>query len=268
MDAPTHIVDPDGEVNIILSNANAPLPGIDDEALLPARMREKHSDKVSRIQVSAKHLILASPVLKTLLTGGWKENVTLLEKGSVEITAESWDLDALLIVLWIIHGKDSLVSRVITLEMFAKIALIVDYYECSEAMGLVYWMWISWALRLPEIFKETTSIAMSTSNHPIPHLGFPIPDGVIETAIGRLFSLIHETNQELLSRRLGCNFECSAIMYGALTMQIQDTLLSTWPDEPFDRLTYEKLRPEVARIQPPRWYSEVPRVFWRDRKIA
>ncbi|KAL3455279.1 hypothetical protein BJX64DRAFT_297870 [Aspergillus heterothallicus] len=340
MDAPTHIIDPVGEVIIVLSNANAPLPEVDDQAyrnlsdtnedwendqdisVLPSNLQStllgdithrapsplKHddavvrsednaehtemtdgtatsTDEVFRIQVSAKHLSLASPVLKALLTGGWKENVTLLQKGSVEITAESWDLDALLIMLRIIHGQHSLVPRDIDLKMFAKIALIVDYYECSEAMGiaadlwisklqpcpnvmcrdLVFWMWISWAFRLPEIFQQATSTAMSTSDHAIPHIGFPIPDGVIalmntrrEIALGKLFSLIHETQEALLSGRVGCGFACSSIMYGALAKQIQNTVLALEPGAPFNGITYDQVRLLVSSIVSPMWWSEAP----------
>jgi hypothetical protein len=160
---------------------------------------EDRTIEVYRIQVSAKHLILASPVLKNLLTGGWKENMTLLEKGSVEVTAKSWDLEALLNTLRVIHGQTTHVPRKITLEMFAKIAMVVDYYECSEAMGiaadlwrskfksfpeamcrdLVFWMWISWAFRQRKMLNKVTSIAMATAKDKIPHLGFPIPEGII-----------------------------------------------------------------------------------------
>jgi hypothetical protein len=52
-----------------------------------------------RIQVSAKHLALASPVFKQILKAGWKESLTYLQKGSVEITADSYDIEALLILL-------------------------------------------------------------------------------------------------------------------------------------------------------------------------
>jgi hypothetical protein len=36
MDEPTHVIDPNGEVIIVLRNANAPLPEVDDEMFLPA----------------------------------------------------------------------------------------------------------------------------------------------------------------------------------------------------------------------------------------
>lgn len=56
-----------------------------------------------RIQVFAKHLMLASPVFKKALTGKWKEGSTFVGTGSVEITTEGWDVEAFLILLRILH---------------------------------------------------------------------------------------------------------------------------------------------------------------------
>jgi hypothetical protein len=49
--------------------------------------------------------MFASPVFKRLLTGGWKESVTYLKQGSVQVTADDWDTEAILIVLRAIHGQ-------------------------------------------------------------------------------------------------------------------------------------------------------------------
>lgn len=65
---------------------------IDEPAEEPTKLRvtEKLEENCFCIQVSAKHLILASSVYQKILTGGWKESITYLQKGSVEITADSW----------------------------------------------------------------------------------------------------------------------------------------------------------------------------------
>jgi hypothetical protein len=153
-----------------------------------------------RVQVSAKHLVLASPVFKEILKGGWKESLTYLQKGSVEITADSWDIEALLILLHIIHGQYYQTPRKLTLETLAKVAVLADYYDCREALdilvttwinaleetipksysrNLVLWLWVSWFFQLPAQFREATSTAMSWSNNWIDNLGLPIPDIVI-----------------------------------------------------------------------------------------
>jgi hypothetical protein len=162
---------------------------------------EQHDESCFCIQVSAKHLMLASSVFKKILTGGWKESVAYLQKGSVEITAESWDIEALLILLRAIHNQHYHIPRKLTLEMLAKVAVLADYYECKEAVyiwmtiwidaleekipstysrDLFLWLWISWYFQLPTQFKESTSTVMSQSNGWINNsLGLPIPDKVI-----------------------------------------------------------------------------------------
>ena len=144
--------------------------------------------------------MLASPVFKNILTGGWKESMTYLQKGSVEVTAESWDIEALMILLRAIHGQYYHIPRKLTLEMLAKVAVIADYYDCKEALcfltdvwlknvdeniptavsrDLILWLWIAWFFQLPSQFKLSTSIAMSQSGGWIDNLGLPVPDNVI-----------------------------------------------------------------------------------------
>ncbi|KAJ5719993.1 hypothetical protein N7493_006871 [Penicillium malachiteum] len=153
-----------------------------------------------RIQVSAKHMILASPVFKTMFTGDWKESITLAKKGSVEVNAESWNIEALLIVLHAIHCQHYKIPQKLTLEMLAQVAVIADYYQCKEPLhilkdiwiknmeeaipkafsrDLVLWLWIAWFFQLPFEFKVSTSIAMSHSNGWIDSWGLPVSHQVI-----------------------------------------------------------------------------------------
>lgn len=171
------------------------------------------SEDVVFIQVSAKHLMLASPVFKAMLTGSWKERIPFsqLQKGSIEITAESWDVDAFLILLRIIHCQFTHIPRKLDLEMLAKVAVIADYYECKEAVqffsdiwiealggvnlkeysrDLILWLWIAWTFQLSSQFKTVSSIAMSHNSGFISNLGLPIPGRVIgKLPIARYFDL-------------------------------------------------------------------------------
>lgn len=152
------------------------------------------------IQVSAKHLTMASPHLKSTLRGGWKESITELNKGSVEIVCKDWDLEALLIVLKIIHCQHNELPRTIDLDLLAKVAVIADYYECTDktrffadrwienleqnfpltySRDLMLWLWISWLYRLPVQFEKSTSIAMTQSKSTITTLGLPIPNKIL-----------------------------------------------------------------------------------------
>ncbi|KUL89260.1 hypothetical protein ZTR_03716 [Talaromyces verruculosus] len=325
MDQPTHIIDPDGEVMIILSNANAPFA---PEAYVTEKANEVSVENESSeftmseifgddekdkdltkprfcIQVSAKHLTIASPVFKKLLTGLWKESVTFLQKGSVEITTESWDPEAFLILLRIMHCQLSQMPRKLTVEMLAKVAVIADYYNCKDvtrffvlvwieafeekfpttySRELILWLWISWAFQYEKQFKMITSTAMSHSDGEINSLGLPIPDRVIgkldpssfitdqsltnflpasinrgrQEAIENIFNLLHEKHEALLDGKLGCRFECSSIMYGALTKQMKSTaLLAPRPFRPFRGLNYNQLVQKVRSFTSPEWYSQL-----------
>ena len=110
-------------------------------------------DDCFRIQASAKHLILSSSVFKKTLTGEWKEGFHLLRKGSVEITT-SWDLDAFLILMRILHCQPQDLLQQISLELLAKVAVLADYYKCQAVVQFFADKWIH---VLEESFPSTYS---------------------------------------------------------------------------------------------------------------
>lgn len=155
------------------------------------------TEKIFRIQASAKHLELVSPVFKKLLTGGWKETAELQDKGRVEITIEDWDIEALLILLRIIHCRHDNIPRTVSLEVLAKIALLVDYYQCRESVKfftdiwisdlteketvpmqysrkVILWLWVSGFFFIQKEFEYATSTVMTSSSGLINSLGLPI----------------------------------------------------------------------------------------------
>lgn len=171
-----------------------------DDLPLEAPAAESLVNSCLRIQVSAKHLIFVSSVFKKMLSGTWKESIAFLQKGLVEVTAESWDLEAFLILLRAVHGQHYHIPQKLTLETLAKVAVIADYYQCKQALyimtdiwvrnleetvpttvcrDLVLWLWVSWFFRLSSQFKASTSVAISRSNSSISSWGLPIPANVI-----------------------------------------------------------------------------------------
>lgn len=169
--------------------------------------KEHMKKQFFRIQASAKHLILASPVFKKALTEGWKEGFHLLKKGAVEITTSDWDLEAFLILMNIIHCRPQNLPQETSLELLAKIAVLADYYQCETLLQYfadkwietlkvnfptiysrdsMLWVWVSWAFRRPFEFEKSTLIAISQSGNDITNLGLPIPDIIIRKASGIL----------------------------------------------------------------------------------
>ena len=154
-----------------------------------------------RMRVSSNHLRLASPYFKRMFQSGWPEGDALRAEGRAEVHLQNdEDPEALLILLNIIHGHTRTVPRSVDLRMLTKIATLVDFFECYEAIevfsdmwinvfkeslpqsvgkGLTRWIWISWALNKPDQFKAVTRIAERQSTGPIETYGFPIPDIVV-----------------------------------------------------------------------------------------
>lgn len=107
------------------------------------RNQKRKRGRRAPIQFSAKHLMLASPVFKKILTGGWKECYTFVKDGLVEIRMDSWDVNALILFFKIIHCQYHDVSRVLDLDTLAKVAALADFYGCPEVLSIFKDMSIS-----------------------------------------------------------------------------------------------------------------------------
>jgi hypothetical protein len=152
--------------------------------------------------VSSRHLILASPVLKAALTGGWSESTAPETDGPREIRTEGWDVEAMVVVMSIIHHKWPDVPLEVDLEQLAKIAVVVDYYRTHEIGHFMGALWIkrlrktfsfsygrnialclciSSVFRDAEIFRHATKVAIKQcpSLRDLETLELPIPPPVI-----------------------------------------------------------------------------------------
>jgi hypothetical protein len=155
-----------------------------------------------QMRVSSRHLILASPYFKAALDGPWREAASVSADCCRYIYADDWDPQAFLILMHIIHGRNRQVPRLVSLELLAKIAVLVDYYECHEAVEvfaalwlremksesqlptqvsreLVLWLCISWVFGDVDVFTSVTSTALQQSRGPLATLGLPIPERII-----------------------------------------------------------------------------------------
>lgn len=148
--------------------------------------------------VSQRHLVSASPTLDRMISGAvWKEGNRDESDGLYHVPAEDWDAEALLYVLQVLHLRNGQVPRTVSLEMLAKITVLIDFYECAEALqsfterwverlrvtspvpsflcrDLMLWMCIAWVLGLPQEFEQTTTVAMRREDQELPTLGLPI----------------------------------------------------------------------------------------------
>lgn len=148
---------------------------------------------------SSKKLALVSPYCRQTITSNLTE--TRSRHTYRHITnAQGWDVEALEIVMRIIHGRIANVPEIISLEMLAKIAVVVAHYHCDEAVkshsdkwisnlteplptcygrDLVLRLFTSWVFSDGDAFQALTAIAMRESRGPIHTLGLPIPKSII-----------------------------------------------------------------------------------------
>ncbi|KAM3155659.1 hypothetical protein ABEW05_003800 [Botrytis cinerea] len=165
------IVDPDGDLILLLnptipdsskSDSSSPadrgtIDTLDDDMSTELHMIRDNEGGFSEtsqdeptpiyndhILVSSKHMSLASPVFKAMLQGGFIEAITLKTTGKLELPLPDDDPAAMKILIDMIHGRMKLIPRKINLEMFTKLAILVDKYHCAEI-----------ACPYPDIWKNT-----------------------------------------------------------------------------------------------------------------
>jgi hypothetical protein len=100
----------------------------------------------------------------------------------------------------IFYGRTRKVPKPISLEMLAKIVVLVDYYECVEVVEIystiwiedlkqstpaiysrdsMLWMCMSCVFRAPVLFQAAASAALKYSQGPIQTVGLLISEKVI-----------------------------------------------------------------------------------------
>ena len=169
---------------------------IPDAVEVPAPTRQVE------ILVSSKHLTLTSKVFKSMMKNCFKEGSELREQGSARLPLPDDSLDALLILLNLMHGKVKEVPREIGLSVLIAVAVLVDKYELIEITDLVADRWIAsavdtalqqfdnllpwpcilWVFRKSEIFGRMTGIGQLESKSLIEGYGLPLPQSIMSTS--------------------------------------------------------------------------------------
>jgi len=149
--------------------------------------------------------MLASPRLKAMFSGPWAEakncNAYGLRRWEL---GDIFDHEAFAIVVDIIHGRNRRVPRSVSLEMLAKISVVVDDLSCFEAVEVFSKMWITelkgslpstycrdlvlWIL-ISSVFRDDTGTILTSatrtavlhSQGEIDTLGLPIRHDIVGT---------------------------------------------------------------------------------------
>ncbi|KAJ0162450.1 hypothetical protein CTA2_4530 [Colletotrichum tanaceti] len=236
--------------------------------------------------VSSRHLSLASNYFQAKFKGPWMEASTKHADGRYHVDASDWDSRALLTLMQAMHGRHRAIPRQVTLEMLAKMAVLVDYYDCLEVIeifssmwieslknkllnglptqygrDMVLWLLISHVFQQDDVFSQMTKIAVTQSKEPVLTMELPIPSIVtdlIEWQRQDAIEFIVKTLQDLLGTLRkglsGCDFECSSILLGALTKNMDEhKLLDPAPKEPYTGHSIVGMESLVNGFRCPQW---------------
>ncbi|CAF3451611.1 unnamed protein product [Fusarium graminearum] len=235
-----------------------------------------------RMLVSGTHLVLASSYFEKMFSGPFVEGNADHRSGLRQVTASDWDPKAFNIVLTVIHGYHRDVPRSLDLEMLAKVAMIVDYYECHEIFELYAEIWIgrlqsevptvygrdcilclfiSWVFSQPEMFQAMTQLALRYSGKIIEAGDIPIPSNILDQineARLNYLNTMSTATYDLLDRLQGgeveCSYECSAMLLGVLTKELKKYgVLSRSHPELFYRFSIEGLKDMIKDYKVPEW---------------
>ncbi|KAF8865165.1 hypothetical protein BDZ45DRAFT_475371 [Acephala macrosclerotiorum] len=210
------IFDPDGDVIFILPSASTSTSSDTSSTRNETTtLQHKHpaKDPYVHMQVSSKHMMLASRVFNAMLTHSFKEGETLRATGKVEIELPDDDPVAFTMVLDIIHSRSRRVPRIVPLKLLGLLAIIVDKYQFHEAVAVfsdiwlketpatfpskfydqhapewLLWLGIAWVFRGAIEFGHITSTIMTTAKDDIDTTlceNLPIPESILRALTTR-----------------------------------------------------------------------------------
>ncbi|KAI8710574.1 hypothetical protein NCS52_01557700 [Fusarium sp. LHS14.1] len=246
----------------------------------------EHGQVSYQMLVSSSHLAQASPVFRKMLKGSFAEAVAN-SQGLYCITAIGWDPEALVLVLDIMHGHNRSVPQKITLEMMAKVATIVDYYDCLEIVEIfagiwvdalaesqpstygkdtILWLLVSWVFQRQDIFEKMTGLALRYSERLITVEGVPIPHAILkrideerQNALAEIFSTLY-TLFGTLCKGSECSYECSSMLLGSLMKELsKHGILKPQIKKPYDGYSISSAVNMVNTFTLPIWYSRTGR---------
>ncbi|KAK7994395.1 hypothetical protein PG991_015983 [Apiospora marii] len=175
-----HEIDPDGDIELILHNPNAPIavwvqehetalkPSSDPTesprtngstarpsatirgfSILSIKAKSKsppcRDDPASNTQQNQEttHRFRLSSKHLTLASIYFKKMLQgpWKESRASTIEAHDWDPDAMVILMNVIHGRHRSVPKTVDIEKLANIAVLVDYYGCHEVVELFAEKW-------------------------------------------------------------------------------------------------------------------------------
>lgn len=153
---PVADIDPEGDVIIVLLDITAKEAAIkqDPPAAESPGSQSTQTTPVeaiprARFRVCAKHLCLASAYFKSRLGGRWSEGQELARNKSVELSLSGFDVEAVRIILNIIHGRSRQVPLSVEYQLMTGLTRLTDYLQCQEIVEPFGKHWVTPGTTLP-----------------------------------------------------------------------------------------------------------------------
>lgn len=219
MEIPRLVVDHHGDLLLVLENPRVPFHDrhsadkdqprtrqVTPTDSLAHELARMTTDSSVMYLVSSERLKMASRYFKTALSGRWPVEVG--PDGLKRMTTSEWNAEALLFVLRVVHDKPVELPLQVGRDMMARVALIVDYFGCEDALRpfvVAWWpfhvewirsidyddvspetdnriafvMFVSLVFGVACEFAEVTTVAMQRRVVPLTTYNFPIPQELI-----------------------------------------------------------------------------------------
>lgn len=216
MTAEYNAVDASGDLLIILTGSAAPVLPLDGiQGWKKGRLQDatQHTPRVKTedapYEVYEYGFLVSSAILRHACRefheeldpngGAWKE-LEVQPDGFRHKNVDGFDPDALHSVLDVVHFRNSKMPTRPSIELLAKMAVIVDSFQCREAMTFAGQLWDAEEIDIPEesdrrslllcllvssvlsttrLLKEITPIILAQSARPLDTCGLPIPHGIV-----------------------------------------------------------------------------------------
>ncbi|KAH6971902.1 hypothetical protein EDB80DRAFT_596492 [Ilyonectria destructans] len=241
----------------------------------------QEEEKEIQLRVSSQPLRIVSKYFERMMCGDWNE--THSEPGfKYTVKATDWDQEALIILMKIIHHQTRSVPRTITLEILAKLAVLVDYYDCREAVEPWVETWVSnlgakvssyycrdlllrltvaWVFSEHGIFRILTKVIIQRSRGPIQTMGLATPKIIIDaleerrkSAISDLITRLQCFSDHLYVGEDECSsFDCLSMQLGCIAKNLFDNGLQPLPAAPFAGYSISALGEALFKFQYPDW---------------
>ncbi|EXA51563.1 hypothetical protein NW760_006703 [Fusarium oxysporum] len=133
----SYVINPDGYIELVLREPNSHqiIPEIySDDCSTHTDLPNSDFDNPP---ATGRYTISNELYTKSTTATGTQK----VEEDHEPIHTIGWGAVALAIVLDAIHGRHAEIPRVINLGLLARIATVVDYYKCKEAIHILFGYW-------------------------------------------------------------------------------------------------------------------------------